>query len=317
MKKKKLRLFCLLLCCSLFLGGCGSPRADSSADTIKVVCTIFPPYDFVRQVAQGVEKVQIKMLLKPGQESHDYDPSSEDILAIHDCDLFLYGGGESDSWIDGMLDSVDLSGKTVISMMEKVELSLEEQKEGMEADPQEDAHEEYDEHVWTSPLNAMTISQEICDALCGIDPTNAALYRQNTEDYIAQLTELDNAFSAAVAAGEKGTIVVADRFPLKYFTDRYGLDYYAAFSGCAASVEPSSATVQFLIDKVKELDLKVVFQMDLSQGLVADTVAEASGAKVLTFYSCHNLSKNDFEQGETYLSLMYKNLDALKEALQG
>ncbi len=298
MKKMLAVLLAVLLCVG--------PAACGSADTgkVKIVCSAFPQYDFLREITEGTD-VTLTLLLKPGQESHDYDPSSKDIAAIHASDMFVYVGGESDSWIDKTLETVDTADKTVVRLLDMVE-PHEEHK----------GHDHgYDEHVWTSPANAVIIANALYEKLCAIDAENTEIYRKNLAAYTGELSALDAAFQSTVETGKRKTIVVADRFPLLYFCERYGLSYHAAFAGCAASVEPASADVSALIDTVKAENIPVIFQMELSAGGVAKTVAESTGAKVAVLYACHNLSKTDFENQETYLSLMQKNLEALKEAL--
>lgn len=316
MKNKTVRAIalCMILLCLSALVGCGA--STEKKNKVSVVCALFPPYDFLREITAGEEQIELTLLLKPGQESHDYDPSSKDILKIHECDLFVYGGGESDNWIDRVLQSVDTEYKTVISLMDTVNPLATETVEGMEHDHEEHHEEtEYDEHVWTDPENAITIVKALQAALGKIDPNNAETYRTNASAYITKLQTLDAEFEQTVNTASRRTVVVADRFPLLYFCKAYDLTYYAAFSGCAASVEPSSATVQFLIDTVKKEQIPAVFQMELSAGALASTIAENTGCKVKTFYSCHNLTQQDFDNGETYLSLMQKNVDALKEVL--
>ncbi len=299
MKKIGVIILAVLLLLSL-LGGCTA----TSATGVQIVCSAFPQYDFLREITRGAD-VSLKLLLKPGQESHDYDPSSRDIAAVHASDMFVYVGGESESWIAKTLQSVDTQNKTVLKLVDMVE-PMEEHAGHDHA---------YDEHVWTSPANAIDIAKELCDALVAIDPQNADTYRKNLATYTDKLSDLCADFEDAVKNGKRQTIVVGDRFPLLYFCEEFGLSHFAAFAGCAASTEPSSADVAALIDVVKKQNIPVVFQMEMSAGGVAETIAESTGAQVRTFYSCHNLSKTDFEAGETYLSLMQKNLTVLKEAL--
>ena len=290
---------------------------DGETDnTLDIVCSIFPQYDFARAIAGDTENVNLKMLLRPGQESHDFDPSSKDIAAVHDCDIFVYTGGVSDSWIRNMLESVDTEKKTVISLMDGIVPLAEETHEDDEHDHDHGAidHVEYDEHIWTSPKNAIAIAEAICDAMCSHMPEAADSFRENFAKLKDELTALDSDFRTLTESVESPTIVVADRFPLLYMCNEYGITYYAAFSGCAASTEPSSKTLQFLIDKVEDENIPVVLKMDLSSGNVANTVAEATGAEVLTYYSCHTLSSADFDGGESYVSLMRRNYDTLRRA---
>jgi len=300
----------------------GCAGADKKNDgTLDIVCTIFPQYDIARSIAGDFPNVNVKMLLGAGQESHDYDPSSKDIASVHDCDVFIYVGGESDLWVEDMLQSVDTNEKSVISLMNVVKPLKEEIVEGMETETEEHAHEhgaidhvEYDEHVWTSPKNAVLIADAVLDAMCERMPSGAETFKKNHGALKDGLLQIDCEFTALVKSVESPVVIVADRFPLLYFCREYGIKYFAAFSGCAASTEPSSKTVQFLIEKINEENIPAVFRMDMSAGNVADTVSESTGAKVLTFYSCHTVSTDDFENGVTYTDLMKRNLSSLKEA---
>ena len=317
------RLLSLLLGGVLLLGtlcGCSAPAKQEEG--LSVVATIFPQYDFARQVMGSSN--HLTMLLRPGQEVHSYEPTPQDIIAIQNCDLFIYVGGESDAWIEDVLEGMDTSHMVILSLMDLVD-PLEEDTDSVLENPEEHSHEdgeathlhqeEYDEHVWTSPKNAMLITQAICDALCGIDPSNAQTYRQNTAAYLEQLDGLDQDFREVISNASRDTLIFGDRFPLLYFVREYGLNYYAAFPGCASETEPSAATVARLIDLVREEQVPVVYQIELSNGNIARSIADSSGAKVETFYTCHNITRDDFNAGETYLSLMERNVNSLKEAL--
>lgn len=321
------RILPILLAAVLMLsisadGGPYARAAENTPDSqIRVVSTIFPGYDFTRAVAG--DSVEVTMLLPPGSESHSFEPTPQDILKIQNCDVFLYVGGESDTWVDGILDSMDTSHMTILPMMDLVETLEEEIKEGMEEDhehaEEEHAEEEheYDEHVWTSPVNAMVITQAIADALSALDPdqTHAEAYQSRCAAYLAQLKALDAAFREVVQNAPRHTLVFGDRFPFRYLVAEYGLDYYAAFPGCSTETEPSAKTVAFLMDKVKAESIPVVFHIEFSNEKMADTLCESTGAKKLLLHSCHNLTKADFESGVTYLELMAQNVEALKEAL--
>ncbi|WMM25851.1 metal ABC transporter substrate-binding protein [Tissierella sp. MB52-C2] len=302
--------------------GCSKNENTITSEKISVVATIFPQYDFVREIAG--ENVELTMLLPPGSESHSFEPTPRDIAKIQDCDMFIYVGGDSDSWIKGILESIDTSKMKIISLMDTVDVVEEEIVEGMENDHghdhdhDDDHHEEseYDEHVWTSPRNAKIIVQAISEVLCDIDKDNSSIYRQNTTSYVAKLDELNMDFKNAVDAGVRKTIVFGDRFPFRYFADEYGLEYFAAFPGCSTETEPSAGTIAFLIDKVKTENIPVVFNIELSNEKMADIICEATGAKKLLLHACHNIAKSDFEKGISYLDLMTANLEAIKEALK-
>ena len=294
---------------SLLCFGFRLPTENS--EKLSVVATSFAPYDFARQI--GKDKAEVTMLLSPGEESHTFEPTASDIMLIQNCDVFVYGGGESDEWVDSILDSVDTGKITVLKMMEITGAVTEKAVEGMETEEEED-EAEYDEHVWTSPTNAVKITKAISKAMREKDKENAGYYRDNTESYIEELEELDREFSAVSALSEGRYFVVGDRFPFRYLADRYAFRYYAAFPGCSAQTEANPVTLAFLINKMKEENIPVVFKVDLSAGNIASSISEATGAKVMTLYSCHVISADDFNQGETYVSLMRRNLEGLKAA---
>jgi len=320
------------------LTGCGSKNSsdekeiDQSKGKLSIVTTIFPPYDFARQI--GGENVEVTMLLAPGVESHSYEPTPQDIIKINESDLFIYVGGESDAWVEGITDSLDQSVKTM-TLMDCVDVVEEEHVEGMETEADEHSHEnetnqtsvnqktekpeidaEYDEHVWTSPRNAKLIVEKLREELCEIDTTHADQYRQNETAYAKQLDELDKAYEDVVANGVRKELIFGDRFPFRYLVEAYGLSYYAAFPGCSSETEPSAATVAFLTEKVKEDQISVVLHLELSNGKIADAIAEATGTRTAMLHSCHNISKDEVAEGVTYLSLMKQNLEVLKGALQ-
>lgn len=306
--------------------GCG--RQPNAADTteaigkedpISIVTTIFPPYDFAKEI--GGNKVEVTMLLSPGVESHSYEPTPQDIIKINESDLFIYVGGESDAWVEGITDSLDKSVRT-LTLMDCVEVVEEEHVEGMQAEAEnaetgtEAEEPEYDEHVWTSPRNAELIVQKIAEELCVIDTSNATSYTENGKQYNNKLEKLDKEYQEAVAHAARKELIFGDRFPFRYFVDAYGLTYYAAFPGCSSETEPSAATIAFLIDKVKQDNIPVILYLELSNHKIADAIAEATGVQTAMLHSCHNISKDEVEQGATYLSLMQQNLEVLKGALQ-
>jgi zinc transport system substrate-binding protein len=306
-----------LLCFSSCAKKNNTPQ--NASQNIAVTATIFPPYDFVRQIAG--DKVNLKMLLPPGAESHSFEPTPQDVIAVQNSKLFIYGGGESDEWVERILDSMDMSNMKIVSLMACVEVVEEEIVEGMEEEEETQANgaetpPEYDEHVWTSPRNAALIVEAISDALCEVDTANTETYRLNAAEYIAKLSELDGEFQSVVNGALRKTIVFGDRFPFRYFADAYGLSYFAAFPGCSTETEPSAATVAFLIDKVKNEQIPVIFHIELSNEKMADAISEATGAKKLLLHACHNISKKDFDAGKTYLEFMRANVQNLQEALQ-
>jgi zinc transport system substrate-binding protein len=203
----------------------------------------------------------------------------------------------------------------ILALMETVDPVEEEIVEGMEEEEGEEEEAAYDEHVWTSPRNAIPIVWAITGLLCEADEANAAYYGQNLTAYLGLLDELDFAFDDVVKAAKRDTIVFADRFPFRYFADTYGLNYFAAFPGCSTETEPSAATVAFLIDKVRAENIPVVFHIEVSNERMADTISGETGAKKLLLHSCHNITKREFDAGVGYVDLMRRNVETLREAL--
>jgi zinc transport system substrate-binding protein len=261
------------------------------------------------------------MLLPPGAESHSFEPSPRDIISIQNSDVFIYNGGESDAWVDRILASMDRGNRKIIRLMDCVEVVEEEIVEGMQDEEEDEGpdHEEeaeYDEHVWTSPANAKLIVRAISDVLCELDSAKAPVYRDNASAYLKKLDELDASFRETVGRGTRKTLIFGDRFPFRYFADAYGLGYFAAFPGCSTETEASAATVAFLIDKVRQEKIPVVFHIELSNEKIADIICEETGAKKHLFHAAHNVSKQEFEGGATYLGVMTKNIETLREALR-
>lgn len=314
----KRRAACMLLALllALSLAGCAAGRTRGSG-RLNVVCTLFPYYDFVRQI--GGDDVDVTLLVAAGREVHSFEPTPLDAVTLSEADVFICNGGESESWVEDMLDAAGENIGTVLVMMDHADVLAEEIQEGMQVreDGDEDPDEiEYDEHIWTSPVIAMELCRVIGEALMEADPAHAPAYQARLNDYLARLAQLDADFRAAVNGARRTTLIFGDRFPLLYFCKTYGLDYRAAFHGCAGDTEPSLATLKYLIDRVNAEKIPVVYTIELSSRKIADAIAETTGAKVLTFQSCQTVSREDFSRGETYLSLMYRNLDALKEGLQ-
>ena len=305
------RVFCLFLIILAVLPLCACESVSHGLDEgkITVVSTVFPPYDFVRQIAE--DKVNCVILLSPGKDSHSFEPTPKDMLTLKECDVFIYGGGESDQWAQRLIESSLDEDAITVRMMDAVELLC---SDGHSHHDEHGEHE-YDEHVWTSPENAALICEGIAEALILKDKENEEFYKKRLNEYKAELEALSADIRETVNTAKRQFIVMADRFPLLYFAKEYSLDYLAAFPGCNSNTEPTPKVVAELIGKVKSEEIPVIFKLELSSGSTANAVSEATGAKVLTFHSCHNLSKEDFDMGETYLSLMRRNVESLKIAL--
>ena len=319
------RYFWALILIGAFLfSGCQAPlEATEDSAELNVISTTFPGYDFARAVIG--DKGTVTMLLSPGEETHSFDPTPADIIDVENSDLFLYVGGESDDWVRNLLSSMDAGSMNVLSLMDCVSLYEEESKDGMMESRVHEEHEEhdgeheieYDEHVWTSPQNAIVIVRAIEKEVCALDEENADYYHENADRYAEELTKLDQAFREVVDESEHKVLLFGDRFPFLYFVREYGLDYYAAFPGCSSETEPNAATIAFLIDEGREEKIPVILKEKMSNDNIASAIAEETGSKVLSLYACHNIPAEDFENGETYVTLMEKNLVVLKEALKG
>ena len=301
------RLIAASLCLCLMLCGCtAQPEKPHDETKLQIVCTSFPAYDFAREIAG--DRAELTLLIKPGSEVHSYEPTPKDMIRIQESNLFICNGGESEQWAKTLI-TPELN---TIYMMDCVD-TVEESADGIYN--AEDGEPELDEHVWTSPLNAIKISEEICNALCKLDTDNAEAYKTNFTAYKAQLMALDREFRQVIKNSGKHTLVFADRFPMRYFALEYGLDCYAAFPGCSSETEPSAKTVAYLIDRVRENKIPAVLYMEFSNQKMADVICEDTGCKKLPFYSAHSVSAEQFEQGVSYLDLMRINLNSLKEAL--
>ena len=330
----------------LSMVGCGNKVSDSEASTnsgensstvniadgnvsdnkIKIVTTIFPEYDWVREIlGDEINRADLIMLLDNGVDLHSYQPTAEDIMKISDCDLFVYVGGESDSWVDNALKEAVNKDMKVINLLEVLGDSVKEEEvvEGMQAEEEEEESEEeepeYDEHVWLSLRNAQVLCSAIADALEEIAPDHADSYQKNVEAYNNRLSTLDEAYQSVVDKATRKTLLFGDRFPFRYLVDDYGLSYYAAFVGCSAETEASFETITFLAQKVDELHLSYVMTIEKSDQKIANTIIENTKEKnqqILTLDSMQSTTSEDVAKGTTYVSVMEENLNILMEALQ-
>lgn len=300
-----------------------SPLQQTEAKPLNIVCTIFPQYDWVRQILGGrTDDVALTLLLDKGTDLHSYQPTADDMVKISESDVFVYVGGESDVWVADALREAENKNMAVINLLEVLgnEVKEEEVVEGMQLEEEEHAEgePEYDEHVWLSLKNAQTICKQLVETLSKADPENAALYEKNATEYIEKLAKLDGEYQAAVDASAHKTLLFGDRFPFRYLADDYGLDYYAAFVGCSAETEASFATVSFLAGKLDELSLPGVLTIEGAQHKIADTVVSNTKTKsqdVLTLNSMQSVTEKDVQNGVSYLEIMQSNLEVLKKAL--
>ena len=303
-------------------------RAESSSsesdNKLKIVATIFPEYDWTREIlGDCLKDVDLTLLLDNGTDLHSFQPAVKDIMKVSSCDLLIYVGGESDQWIEDALKSAANPDMKTINLMETLKdfIKEEETVEGMQEKhhSHEEDEKEYDEHVWTSLRNASAAAEVIADTLAELDPENSDIYKENLRSYQGELSSLDNEYQKTVDQSTHKTLLFADRFPFRYLVDDYGISYYAAFSGCSAESEASFKTITFLAEKVDELGLKEVFTIEKSDDRIAETVIENTrdkDQKVAVLNSMQSITSEEIADGTTYLSIMEDNLKVLKAALK-
>lgn len=319
----KKRMLSFISAVALLFGatGCSAvTKAENQKDSqLSIVCTLFPEYDWTREIlGDEAENVNLTYLLDTGESLHSFQPSAKDMVVISDCDLFVYVGGESESWVDDALKEVTNPDMKVIKLMDVIGDSAKEEevKEGMQSDEEEP---EYDEHVWLSVKNAEALCSAICETLCEIQPESADVYRGHLDEYTQKLQKLDSDFADMAENASVKTVVFGDKFPFRYFVDDYHIDYYAAFVGCSAETEASFETIAFLAKKLDELHLNTIFTIQNTDVSVANAIiasTENKNQQIVTLNSMQSITRDDINNGATYLGIMQENLDTLREALQ-
>ena len=300
--------------------GCGIKKPSNAR--VKIITTIYPVYEWVKNIADDADGVEVSLLLDKGVDLHSFQPTAENIVDISDCDVFIYVGGESDKWVDDVLKEKKNKDMLSVNLMDELgEAAKEEENvEGMEPGDEEDGDEkEYDEHIWLSLKNASKLCKCISDKLSEKDSDNKDKYEKNAKEYIEKLGLLDRKYAQTCSSAKHDTLIFADRFPFRYMTDDYKLKYYAAFKGCSAEVEASFDTVIFLAKKTDELNLNCILTIDGGSRQLAETVlqnTENPRRKILSLNSMQSVTKKDIENGMTYVSVMKDNLTVLTEALQ-
>lgn len=294
--------------------GCGK-AADGGSGKIKVVCTVYPFYDWTVNIAGS--SAEVDLIVSGGTDMHSYQPSAEDVIKIAGCDLLIYGGGASDSWVTEAVAQNENPGRTVINLLELLGslAAKEEHTEGMQTDGHDHDGAEYDEHIWLSLKNAAFLTQKIAAALSEKDGENAGAYSANAEEYKKRLESLDKKYEETVSTAKNNTLVFADRFPFVYLTRDYGIKYYAAFPGCSAETEASFETVMFLSGKIDELGLEYIITTESPVAGIAETVRENTGDKNAEILALDSMQSLTAEDGQDYISVMEKNLEVLEKAL--
>ncbi len=321
MKLKRKLLAVITAAATIFsLCACSSESSYSNSDSgkLKIISTVFPPYDLARQIAG--DNAEISILLPPGSEIHNYEPSAKDMIAIRNCDIFLYIGGENEQWAEKLINSNDTENVTAVKLIDYVPtLSEDEDEHDHDHDHDHDHEHEHetDEHIWTSPKNAQLMLSAVYDAICKVDPSDKQTYTKNKDTYAKQLSDLDNAYRSAVDNAKNKTIVLADKFPFRYLAHEYGLEFSTAFAACSDESEPGVSTMIKLTKTIKENNIPAVYYLEFSSTKIADTLYDETGATKLMLHSCHNVSKQDIENNASYVDLMKQNLENLKLTLNG
>ena len=302
-------LLAAVFCGSFTACGTNSVAGDGK---LTVVATNFALYDFARAVCG--DTCDVRMLLSPGSESHDFEATLADIALLAETDVFVYVGGESEEWVPDVLEAAGAADVTQVCAIDLVETYINagtESDSGDEHSEDDGHHHEIDEHVWTSIPNAITIMEAIGEAVLKEDEW----FEADNDAYISELLDIDAEIREIVDSAARDTVIFADRFPFRYFTEEYGLSYCAAFDGCSSAVEPSLSVVNTLIERVNETGSSTVFSIEFSDRKTAEAVAAETGCDILEFHSAHNVSRADFESGITYADIMRQNAENLKLAL--
>lgn len=319
----------------LILGGCtgkgpGTEEKEGE-EPLKVITTIFPYYDFTRQIAGDM--VDLELIIPAGMDSHSFEPTPADMRKIQEADVLICNGGAMEHWVSEVLEAIDRTDMNVVVMMDYVEAVEEEIVEGMEEETHDHSHKEshdegsalegrdheeeaeYDEHIWTSPVNAITFTKVIANALSNADPAHKKEYEAGRDRYEKELLRLHEGFQEVAKNRKRNTIIIGDKFPFRYLTEEYGFHYRAAFSGCSTDTEPSPKTIAYLIHKVREENIPVVYYLELSSHRVSEIISEETGAKLKLLHSCHNVTRKELEDGVTYVDLMEQNIENLRKGL--
>jgi zinc transport system substrate-binding protein len=312
---KKTIIF-LILASILIITGCSTSNETQTnaqiGKKIKIVVSLFPQYDFARQI--GGDKVEVSMLLPLGIESHSYDPTPSDIIKINNSNIFIYTGEYMESWTKRIIDGMDSESTLVLDVSENIILS-KPQDNNEEAKHDEDEHL-FDPHIWTDPNNAKIMLDNILVTLCKVDEKNADYYKANADKYIGELTALDKEIRDIVANGTRREIVFGGKNAFHYFLKQYKIEYQGAYDSCSTESEASTKVVARLIDEIKKENTNVIYYEELTTPKIAQSISSETGVKMLLLHSCHNVSKDDFNNGATYLSLMKQNIQNLKEGLK-
>ena len=293
----------------------GNTKSYTNNEKMQVVTSNFACYDFFRAIIGDNTNIELTFLLGPGKDAHSYDPTAKDLISIQNADLFVYVGGGMEKWSQKVLDTTEKGKTKIICIADYVEKMEEKEIDGAEEEEEEDIEGAFDEHIWTSPENAIKMINALEQAMEEMDSINSELYKQNAQEYISKIKDVDNKIQNIMKNRVRDRLIFADKMPMQYFMEYYNLKVSSAFSGCSTETEPSAKTIAYLENKVKEEKIPVVLYIELNPGVVAKTIANETGTQTMQIQTLHNISLEDFNNGETWVSLMTRNIDVLKKAL--
>lgn len=294
---------------------------NNESGKYKVVVSNFASYDFIRAIIGDTDNIDLQFIIGAGKDSHSYEPTAQDIIDMQEADIFIYIGGDLESWADSIVETLESEDTKIIQISDSVNLldELEHDHEEEEEEEEDHDHEEsaFDSHIWTSPDNAILMVEALETYMSELDEENKDIYEQNAIDYIAQINEVDNQIQEVVDSKVRDTLVFGDKMPMQYFVEYYSLEVEAAFDGCSTETEPSSQTIIELVEIVKEENTPVVLYSELNDGTVANLIVEeaSTGASIMQIQTLHNVTLENFENGATWVSLMLENIEVLKQAL--
>jgi len=308
MLKKFLRVLLILL-----LGYC-NVLAQEGKGKLEIVTTLFPTYDFTRQI--GKDKVNVSLLLPPGVEAHTFEPKPQDVVRINKADVFIYTGRYMEPWVEDMLQGVSNKKIAVVDASLGVQLMSTGDHDEEEEDHEGEHHGGKDPHIWVDFGNAQIMVDTIAKALTEKDPVNDAFYLHNAKEYKMKLADLDRRFKETLSTAKHKTIIYGGHFAFGYFAKRYGLEHDSPYDGFSPNAEPSPKAIASLIEKLKKSGIKYIYYEELLDPKVARTISQETGAKLELLHGAHNVSKDELAKGVTFIDIMEDNLKKLRVGLE-
>ena len=292
---------------------------------IRITVSNFASYDFLRAIIGDTETIDLVFLLGPGKDTHSYELTAQDLITIQESDAFVYVGENVEKWSTKIIETLDMNNTKVLCISEDIDVEKKETEHLHSKENDVENHEgehhhglnAFDEHIWTSPENAIIMIKKLEKMLSEIDKENEFIYKENSQKYINEIENVDQKIQKIVNDKVRNRLVFGDKMPMQYFIDYYSLDVLAAFTGCSTETEPSASIIANLVDVVKNENIPVVLYIEMGNEKVANTIVREVGGEceAMQIQTLHNVSKEDFENGETWVTLMERNLEVLKKGL--